>query len=698
MKNLYQLTLVCILAPIYLNAQLNSNTPWVEVEQPTNTEKVIDVAFSTSTQGAFLCANKQIMFSEDQGETFTVKPTSNFQLSDIVYTSENTLYGISGYTIRKSSNNGDTWDSLNMKATYALNVICNVGQDNLFAGGYYGIFYSSTDGGVTWNEKDVSVSNLTIKKMNFIDEQNGWYMSTGGDLFWITEGGDSYSRITIPNDIIDVKFFSLETGYIITIDKKLYKTTDGGQTWSEIDFEIQSNENELFSFSLLNENTIWIFASKNIYKSTDGGEEWQILLRPDIDVKKILFISENIGFGFDNPNYPNDYFLLCKTYYGGEYPFIKATVTDREIKCLEFLNNTTAIAIDDLNNYFISNDGGFTWSNFSPNGLDGVWPNQLVFANENIGFITEFSGTYKTTDGGQNWVEILDTVFKTAITKEDEFIWLRATSLNDSDKDYFYISYDNGNTWETKAFNPSYGSILGFTDNNTAWGLDINSEYYYLYKTIDLGTTATDVDSILKTEGAYYIINHIIYKFISDAGAFDTSLDGVNWERIDCIPLGNGLLYPKNTNLSSFIYRDGNDISISTDGAYNWVTYKVKVSTTDKVIYGNGHIWYAGSDGDLFYSNPKFITISNINPTSINKPSITSDNSNLNVIVKNETLHINGLDKLPTKFCIYNSMGQQIHTYIGEEADLSIGDLPTGVYILQIIFADNTINSIKFIK
>src|SRR5690554_1693613 len=247
MKTFYLLIFVTILNPIYLHAQLNENTPWINVEQPDNTEKITDVTFSNLTQGAFLCSNKHIMFSEDQGETFTVKSTSNLRFGDIVYTSENTLYGVAGYSIHKSSDNGNTWDSLNVKSDNTLTVICNIGENYLFAGGYYGVFYISTDGGITWNEKNVSGANETIKKMDFVDEQNGWYMNAGGDLFWITEGGDSYSRITTPNDVIDVKFFSLETGYIITIDKKLYKTTDGGQTWSEIDFGIQSNENELFS-------------------------------------------------------------------------------------------------------------------------------------------------------------------------------------------------------------------------------------------------------------------------------------------------------------------------------------------------------------------------------------------------------------------------------------------------------------------
>jgi photosystem II stability/assembly factor-like uncharacterized protein len=106
------------------------------------------------------------------------------------------------------------------------------------------VVYATNNGGRSW-----SVRNLPIwsQQMDFVDATTGWtFGSTGLDLYRTTDGGSTWSivkRFASEQNAygLSLSFVDLRTGFALTSryapDGKsgystMWKTTDGGQTWS----------------------------------------------------------------------------------------------------------------------------------------------------------------------------------------------------------------------------------------------------------------------------------------------------------------------------------------------------------------------------------------------------------------------------------------------------------------------------------
>ncbi|MBK5212380.1 MAG: T9SS type A sorting domain-containing protein [Flavobacteriaceae bacterium] len=134
-------------------------------------------------------------------------------------------------------------------ALYALNEdIVNVVTDD-------GIFYRTTDGGLTWSDYDSGV-----------DE-----------------------------DFFDMTFQDNLVGFAVGTNGSILKTTDGGQTW----VSINSGTSEILTSIAVNiENSIWIGGSNGtLLHSIDGGINWQMnnSVTPET-IHSIKFKDENIGY------------------------------------------------------------------------------------------------------------------------------------------------------------------------------------------------------------------------------------------------------------------------------------------------------------------------------------------------------------------------------------------------------------------
>lgn len=91
----------------------------------------------------------------------------------------------------------------------------------------------SIDGWQTWHV--VKVSNYGCQFVSFVDAQIGWAVSAGAKRLWATtDGGQTWMEITLPPEIeviVDVKLRTPTDGYVLDHVGTLYVTRDGGQSW-----------------------------------------------------------------------------------------------------------------------------------------------------------------------------------------------------------------------------------------------------------------------------------------------------------------------------------------------------------------------------------------------------------------------------------------------------------------------------------
>lgn len=169
----------------------------------------------------------------------------------IDHTNPNNMYAELYYgQVRKSTNAGSTWASMTLPAEYNSGygswvtpyVMHPTNASTLYIG--YRNVFKSTNGGTNWTQ----ISNFTSGSLTVLhvapSNANYIYAATGssGVLQRTTDGGTTWSALTLPitnyltymaiHSTNPLKIWATFSGY--TADKKVYESTDGGATWTNI--------------------------------------------------------------------------------------------------------------------------------------------------------------------------------------------------------------------------------------------------------------------------------------------------------------------------------------------------------------------------------------------------------------------------------------------------------------------------------
>ena len=125
-----------------------------------------------------------------------------------------------------------------------------------------------------------SPTNDLLRKLFFVDENNGWATGIAGTIIHTKDAGTTWvvqnSNVTTP--VVDVYFLNRNLGWALTypdyppFGTTLLKTTDGGNNWQLIDTLFPMKFMSCIYFA--DEKLGWI-GGTGIYKTTDGGISWQ---------------------------------------------------------------------------------------------------------------------------------------------------------------------------------------------------------------------------------------------------------------------------------------------------------------------------------------------------------------------------------------------------------------------------------------
>ena len=222
--------------------------------------------------------------------------------------------------------------------------------------------------------------------------------------------------------------------------------------------------NHLWSISFVNDNTGWIVGSKGfIKKTTNAGNDWvQQNSGTSLTLRSVQFINSNVGW------ICGDEGLIIKTTDGGQNWFDQSSGTTVLLTNLKFCNEFIGYVIGYNETILKTTDGGLTWvtqnydSNFDLFSIDFVSP-LLGFAvggRDSTIFL-------KTTDGGLNWIRETTSLNNEAIRILNcvKFINLDVGFIGTGSGDaatsgsYIYKTTDGGETW--------IQSLLSIPNENT---------------------------------------------------------------------------------------------------------------------------------------------------------------------------------------------------------------------------------------
>ncbi len=364
-----------------------------------------------------------------------------------------------------------------------------------------------------------------------------------------------------------------ETIYMCGYHGLLKKSTDGGNTWSQIFYQTTSNINQVY-FTDINKGYI-VTADSNytIAKTTNAGITWESLYRSkNKSMLSLYVVNENI------------------IYAGGTYGgFVKTT------------------------------NGGYTWSNLSTYTTKAILA--VYFLNENIGYIALSDNSIsKTTDGGLTWVNTLISNYNSSSSSLYFFDNFNGWYLGNGK---LYKTTDAGNNWFiiNNLPVPQISNISSFQFFDKNYGLVLGS--YEVFKTTDGGLTWTTINISVYPNpiSTFSFFNEQVGIVLGYSTITTTSDGGTTWEKN-----GKNII---SEDLVSTSFLDENDGWILTakgkllkthNGGNDWETSTITtgVDFYDLLLYSSDSAWalqagtlYRTVDGGNTWS-PKIISGTNM--------------------------------------------------------------------------------------
>ena len=120
-----------------------------------------------------------------------------------------------------------------------LYAVTAIGTEHMWAGGYFGAIYRTTDGGKSWRKLN-SLTDQSIYDIDFADEKNGWAVGRRGFVIHTTDGGDTWEPQVIPRKpaqhLFAITAIDSNTAWAVGDWGGRYFTADAGKTWQDRSF------------------------------------------------------------------------------------------------------------------------------------------------------------------------------------------------------------------------------------------------------------------------------------------------------------------------------------------------------------------------------------------------------------------------------------------------------------------------------
>lgn len=385
---------------------------------PTNTQIVYA---GTNSGGIFKSTNGGSSWGVVNSGLTNLNMLNNTVISSLTIdpTSNRTIYAATNNGVFKSTNGGSSWIAVNsgLAGTHpAILAIDPTNSQTLYAGTSGSGVFKSTNGGNSWSavsaglwtsfgmpgpdgEPQIMVSRLAIAPSS---SQTIYAGVSGGGVFKSTNGGNSWSAIN--NGLSDTSIYSLaidptnsQTIYA-AVYGGLFKSSDGGTTWGAINNGFHSKNVRFLVIDPNSNQTIFAGTSDGgLFKSTTGGGSWSAINSGLTSTSVEAFVidpshSQTIYAG----TYGSGVFK--STNGGSSWSAANSGLTNTIAGPLVIdpINSQTIFAGTDRGGLFKSINNGGSWSVVN---TSYSWPLVIDPTNSQ----TIYAGGSKSTDGGSSW-------------------------------------------------------------------------------------------------------------------------------------------------------------------------------------------------------------------------------------------------------------------------------------------------------
>ena len=250
-----------------------------------------------------------------------------------------------------------------------------------------------------WQWLNPKPSGFANTRIVFTSHTTGYILNSNGDLFKTTDIGESWAQVNnFPGNplCMDIKD---STGVIGCIGGILYLSNDNGNNWQYVNTGLK----DVFeTINIVSRDTFFLSNGYsygngygNIYKTTDRGKTW-ITLHCNIPIHSIVFTDSKTGFVGSTQG------IIIKTEDGGDTWQRKRAVSyiPSGIQAMQFLSKDTGYAFQEYDSLLTTYDGGNTWCSSNAYNTMGV----INFINSTDGYLGGGDGALVAThDGGKTF-------------------------------------------------------------------------------------------------------------------------------------------------------------------------------------------------------------------------------------------------------------------------------------------------------
>lgn len=548
MRFFYLLLLTCLL-------QVGFGQCGLQVHQlTTGIHEIIELQ---SGPWIALAGNRQILRSTDRGKHWEILyDCSDLQLNRLHHPAPGLIYVtayVSDYksdyhqTLLKSTDGGDTWSAHLLPSKSDRPDYYNfIGPSVIFSVGEYGLTWRSDDAGANWREQPTSAYTKDLYATYFRDELSGLVAGEDGTIFKTENGGSDWKDVSISTsgNIRQLFFMNGETGYL-SDGSDIYKTIDGGKTWtlfddrvpgflhssgtgqiyyrealtetvykldatteqpqpliSDTDFEMAYGR-EIYMANIIALKGVSFFelqldgssANKQLVRSEDDWQSWEEVPPPAEICRQFYSIfqshDESLHLHVDDIRT-----IYSSSDLGAQWQSVSDVGICRQNESLQHIQAFEVVSEDlfyagNLEGTFVcSTTGGHSWERLPLSDLHDGRAEAIYFSDAMHGVIIDDTYIYETTDGGTNWQHFEHGQKIWQIITINRLTWI---VLNRPDR-LLSKTLDGGKTWEQYPLPADLANVekaASFVDVNTGYLLASQDIYDRIYKTTDGGQNWT---------------------------------------------------------------------------------------------------------------------------------------------------------------------------------------------------------------
>ncbi|MBN1788454.1 MAG: hypothetical protein JW806_08690 [Sedimentisphaerales bacterium] len=509
--------------------------------------------------------------------------------------------------------------------------------DILYAVGYGGSVFKTTNAGATWTMLEPLIEPHLLFYDVVVSHSNPQIIYAFADkLFKSTDSGENWAYINPGRNFSYISIDPANPQIIVGArwDNTVYCSTDGGVTWNNITSNLPGDIRYFADVAVSTENEFWVgtknYGNGQLYHTTNGGVSWsQVNLEPeeDTDVSTIFVDPRSpnhvfVSFLDDINKTLIDRYLFSTTDGGANWSTLHFPVASSRIRVLGVTPDGQAIYVGgewsgDICRINIAND---TYEQIGQNMLGLNADIAVDPCDANILYAPRVSGLMKTVDDGNNWYFINNGIVNVGMSlMEVPDIpgsgTVYATSLRGEGT---FKTTDWGNSWilATNGITDAKGDELTINPHNTQeiWYVDDKGEIFITEDGAQTWEKVNDWWGKGCRFSSVYVLAptsnpYIIYASKNGFGLFRTNDGGGLWDFLDDSEIDytySIAVHPTNPDIAYSGYnpkpfQDWAMVRKTTDRGSSWSTsLHVPESagiTSVAIDPQNPDIVYAGSTG-----------------------------------------------------------------------------------------------------